>query len=215
MVNPVHGPGVGLADPAGAASAARHVAAPGGREIGASAPAATASAADVEAAILGWLEASRAESTTARGVAAMRDAIAERERTSALDLGRRRAGKLRRSAMLNGGLGITSGLLQAGEAVLSAFGGKAAQGGGKAMGVASGVLDRIGPMVDSYARDAERLDLRREAAGSAADEAAGGAQSALEHGQVAADAGRRALEILDRCGRADDAAASVALSRQG
>ncbi len=224
MVMPVTGQGASL--PAAPASpdpvpGARAATAPGGRYAAAQAPAASASAADVEAVVMRYLMAAREESRTTRGIAAMRDSIRRAETARALRLGMRRARQMRRSAVLNGALGIASGLCKAGESIAGAFagsagsGGKAARGFGKASDVTSGVLDRIGPLVDTHADRAERLDVRREEARSEADEAAAGAAAAADHGQVAADAARRALEILDRCARAGDAAVSIALSRQG
>jgi hypothetical protein len=175
----------------------------------------------VEAVIARYLEQVRAEGRTARSVAGVMERLRAMEQERALRKGRRRARRLRASAVFQGVVGIAASALSAVSAGTSIAATNAAQGAAQACRAASAaakvgssVLSKAGPHVDPHKHRAESLSLGRDAARARADEQESFTRAASQHRQALEVLERRVVEIMDRMGEALDAGGRAALSRR-
>ena len=178
-----------------------------------------ASPADVETVLARYLEGLRAERRSARSVSSMMETLRAVESDRALEKGRRRARRLRASAVFQGVVQLAAAALSAVSAGMGAGAAQAASSAtgraftaaGAATRVASEVVGKAGPHLDPHRQRAESLGLSRERARSLASEQEALGRLASGHVEAVEAARRRVVEIMDRCGAACDAAARSAL----
>ncbi len=179
----------------------------------------TASPADVEVFLARYLEGIRAERRTARSVSSVMETLRTMESERALKKGRRRARRLRASAVFQGVVQMAAAALSAVSAGMGAGAAQAASAATERAFKAAGTAARIGsevagkaaPHVDPHRVRAESLALGRDAARSRAGEQEAFGRLSSSHAEAVEAARRRAVEIMDRCGAASDAAARAAL----
>lgn len=179
-----------------------------------------ASPADVEALLARYLEGIRAERRQARSVSSVMESLRAMESDRALEKGRRRARRLRASAVFQGVVQMAAAALSAVSAGAGAGAAQAASAAtqracravGTAARIGSEVAGKVGPHLDPHRQRAESLALSRDAARARAGEQEALSRLSGSHAEAVEAARRRAVEIMDRCGAAADAAARSALA---
>ena len=181
-----------------------------------------ASPADVETFLARYLEGLRAERRTARSVSAVMERLRAMESERALEKGRRRAKRLRASAVFQGVVQMAAAALSAVSAGMGAGAAQAAssaterafKAAGTAARIGSEAVGKAGPHLDPHKQRAESLALSRDASRSRAGQQESFGRLSAAHADAVEAARRRVVEIMDRCGAVQDAAARSALGPQ-
>jgi hypothetical protein len=174
----------------------------------------------VEAFLARYLEGIRAERRQARSVSSVMQSLRAMENERALEKGRRRARRLRASAVFQGVVQMAAAALSAVSAGMGAGAAQAAsaateracKAAGTAARIGSQVAGKVGPHLDPHRQRAESLALSRDAARARAGQQESFGRLSSSHAEAVEAARRRVVEIMDRCTAASDAAARSALS---